>query len=75
VELVRHKDTRERLAPQSAGAVFCRNAANAAGLMVRQTGDAMITAPPLVCNRAEIDSLVDMLGAALDATAAQFGVL
>ncbi|MCB1844635.1 MAG: aminotransferase class III-fold pyridoxal phosphate-dependent enzyme, partial [Halioglobus sp.] len=75
VELVRHKGTRERLAPDSAGAVFCRNAANAAGLMVRQTGDAMITAPPLICNRAEIDSLVDMLGEALDATAAHFGVL
>ena len=74
VELVREKGSRERLAPESAGAVFCRNTANAAGLMVRQTGDAMITAPPLVCNREEIDSLVDMLTEALDKTADHYGV-
>jgi putrescine aminotransferase len=46
VELVRDKGSRERLAPESEGAVFCRNTANAGGLMVRQTGDAMIMAPP-----------------------------
>ena len=74
VELVRDKDSRERLAPESEGAVFCRNSANAGGLMVRQTGDAMIMAPPLVCNTQEIDSLVDMLGEALDKTAAHYGV-
>ena len=74
VELVRDKSSRERLAPESAGALFCRNTANAGGLMVRQTGDAMITAPPLVCNREEIDNLVDMLGEALDKTAAHYGV-
>ncbi len=74
VELVRDKNARERLAPESAGAVFCRNTANAGGLMVRQTGDAMIMAPPLVCNREEIDSLVDMLSEALDKTAAHYGI-
>jgi putrescine aminotransferase len=74
VELVRDKGSRERLAPESAGAVFCRNTANAGGLMVRQTGDAMIMAPPLVCSREEIDSLVDMLGEALDKTADHYGV-
>jgi putrescine aminotransferase len=74
VELVRDKGSRERLAPESEGAVFCRNTANAGGLMVRQTGDAMIMAPPLVCNTQEIDSLVDMLGEALDKTAAHYGV-
>jgi putrescine aminotransferase len=74
VELVRDKGSRERLAPESAGAVFCRNTANAGGLMVRQTGDAMIMAPPLVCNRHEIDSLVDMLGQALDRTAEHYGL-
>ena len=74
VELVRDKSSRERLAPEAAGAVFCRNTANAGGLMVRQTGDAMITAPPLVCNREEIDSLVDMLAEALDKTADHYGI-
>ena len=74
LELVRDKGSRERLAPDSAGAVFCRNIANEAGLMVRQTGDAMIIAPPLVCNTQEIDSLVDMLGEALDTTASHYGI-
>jgi len=74
VELVRDKHSRERLAPDAAGAVYCRNQANRGGLMVRQTGDAMITAPPLICNRKEIDTLVDMLARALDETAAHFGI-
>ena len=74
VELVRDRHSRERLAPASAAAVFCRDWANEHGLMVRQTGDAMITAPPLVSTREELDTLVDTLAAALDATATRFGV-
>ncbi len=74
VELVRDKHSRERLAPDAAGAVYCRNQANIAGLMVRQTGDAMITAPPLICNRKEIDDLVTLLARALDETAEHFGI-
>ena len=74
IELVKDKSSRERLAPESAGAVFCRNDAVANGLMVRQTGDAMITAPPLVCSIEEIDTLVDRLTIALDATAAHYGI-
>ena len=74
VELVRNRHSRERLAPAAAGAVYCRDRANAAGLMVRQTGDAMILAPPLICSEAEIDTLVARLAVALDQTATQFGV-
>ena len=74
VELVKDKATREKLAPESGGALFCRNTANELGLMVRQTGNAMIIAPPLICNTAEIDSLVDMLVQALDATATHYGI-
>jgi putrescine---pyruvate transaminase len=74
VELVRDKHSRERLAPDAAGAVYCRNQANRGGLMVRQTGDSMITAPPLICNRKEIDTLVDMLAKALDQTAEHYGI-
>ncbi|TGD71699.1 aminotransferase class III-fold pyridoxal phosphate-dependent enzyme [Mangrovimicrobium sediminis] len=73
VELVRDKSSRERLADKSAAAVFCRNTANELGLMVRQTGDAMIMAPPLVSSVAELDDLVEMLHKALDLTAKQFG--
>ena len=74
VELVRDKHSRERLAPEGAAAVYCRDRANDNGLMVRQTGDAMITAPPLVCSREEIDELADTLAQALDQTAAEYGV-
>ncbi len=74
VELVRDKASRERLAPEAAAAVHCRNTCNDIGLMVRQTGDAMIMAPPLICNKDEIDSLIEMLSEALDKTALHYGV-
>lgn len=75
LELVGNKETRERLAPDSAAAVFCRDRAIAAGLMVRQVGDAMVTAPPLICSEEEIDALVQMLTQALDETAAHYGII
>ena len=74
VELVKDKESRERLAPDSEAAVFCRDTANNLGLMVRQTGDAMIMAPPLISDLEQIDYLMDKLGQALDATAAHYGV-
>lgn len=74
VELVRDKGSRERLAPESGAAVFCRDTAIGNGLMVRQTGDAMIMAPPFVTTMEEIDNLVNTLAMALDVTAKQFGV-
>lgn len=74
VELVSDKGSRERLAPESEGAVFCRDVANNNGLMVRQTGDAMIMAPPLVCSTEEIDILIDKLHIALDETASHYGI-
>jgi putrescine aminotransferase len=74
VELVRDKNSRERLAPNSEGAVFCRDTVNNDGLMVRQTGDAMIMAPPLICNKSEIDILVDILATGLDKTADHYRV-
>ena len=74
VELVRDKHSRERLAPESEAAVFCRDTANQRGLMVRQTGDAMIMAPPLISEPEHMDLLVERFGAALDITARQFGV-
>lgn len=74
VELVRNKNSRERLAPDSAAAVFCRDQAVADNLMVRQTGDAMIMAPPFVTTPAELDTLTAKLAIALDKTAKHFGV-
>lgn len=74
VELVKDKSSRERLAPESGGAVFCRDQAIGDGLMVRQTGDAMIMSPPFVTTLEEIDTLVEKLVIALDKTAAHYSV-
>ncbi len=74
VELVANKTTRERLAPESAAAVICRDICVESGLMVRATADAMIMAPPLVCSVEEIDVLVDTFAAALDKTAEHYGI-
>jgi len=75
IELVKNKQSRERLAPDAAAARYCRDRAIEAGLMIRQTGDAMITAPPLICNNEEIDALVQMLAQALDETATHYGII
>jgi len=74
VELVRDKGSRERLAPDSAAAVYCRDRAIEHGLMVRQTGDAMIMSPPLVTTTHEADTLVSKLETALDQTAKFYGL-
>jgi putrescine aminotransferase len=74
VELVGDKQARTRLAPNSAAAVFCRDQAIGAGLMVRQTGDAMIMSPPYVTELSEVDQLINTLSMALDQTAKEFGV-
>jgi len=74
LELVRDKASRERLAADAAGAVFCRDQAIGNGLMVRAVGDAIVSAPPIICDREEIDTLVERLHRALDATAANYGI-
>lgn len=74
LELVKDKSSRERLADESAGAIFCRNQAISNGLMVRAVGDTIISAPPVICSHAEIDLLIERLLMALDATAKQYGV-
>ncbi|MFK7974865.1 MAG: aminotransferase [Halioglobus sp.] len=75
IELVRDKESHERLAPNAQAAVFCRDRTINAGLMVRQVGDAMVTAPPLICNEEEIGALVQMLTQGLDETAAHYGII
>jgi putrescine aminotransferase len=74
VELVKDKSSRERLAPESGAAVYCRDRAIEGGLMVRQTGDAMIMSPPFVTTTGEIDALIATLAEGLDKTATHFGV-
>ena len=42
--------------------------------MVRQVGDTIISAPPLIVNHEEIDLLTERLRVALDKTARQYGI-
>ena len=60
--------------PDHRAAIHCRNAAIGNGLMVRQVGDTIISAPPLIISREEIDELINRLTIALDATARHYGL-
>jgi putrescine aminotransferase len=72
LELVRSQGTNERIAPDAAAAVYCRNFAIGHGFMVRQVGDSIILSPPLIIQPSEIDQLIKGLWQALDATASAF---
>ena len=74
LELVRQKPHRDRLDEDSKAAVYCRNSAIEAGVMVRQVGDAIISAPPLIVNHEEIDLLIERVKSALDQTAVHYGI-
>jgi len=74
LELVKESGTTDRIAPDAAAAVFCRNYAITHGLMIRQVGDGLILSPPLIIQTSEIDQLIMGLEQALDATAAAFGI-
>ena len=74
VELVRDAPTRTRLEAQHNAGLVCRDAAVNSGLMVRAVRDSIISAPPLVCTKEELDLLFDRLLQALDHTAAHYGV-
>jgi putrescine---pyruvate transaminase len=74
VELVRDKPSRARLEEEGKAALVCRDSAVGGGLMVRAVRDTIISAPPLVCTREEIDKLMGILVQALDATAAHYGI-
>lgn len=74
LELVRDKASRQRIDADHRAAIHCRNAAIDNGLMVRQVGDTIISAPPLIISREEIDRLIDRLTIALDATATHYGL-
>ena len=74
VELVRDKPSRSRLEEDGKAAFYCRNAAISEGLMVRAVRDSMISAPPLICTREDIDVLINRLVKALDITASHYGI-
>lgn len=71
VELVADKSTRRSFDPALKVGARCRAHCLANGLIMRAARDSMMTSPPLVISRAEIDEIVAKLRAALDATWAE----
>ncbi|MDT0603908.1 aspartate aminotransferase family protein [Thalassotalea castellviae] len=75
LELVKNKDTKERIAPDAKAGGICRDFSMANGLIMRPCGDTMIISPPLVITKAEIDELVEKAVKTLDETAKYFNLL
>jgi putrescine aminotransferase len=74
IELVRNKQTRERLEPEQKSGGICREFCIANGLVMRAVGDSMIISPPFVSSHAEIDLLIERATRALDATAQHYQI-
>lgn len=70
--LVLMKDKTQHLAFDESLEVgmVCRNYCFANGLIMRAVGDRMIVAPPLVCNKMQIDEMMEQVRICLDATLA-----
>lgn len=69
LDLVRDKRTREPIDPTEGYADRVAAAAREAGALVRPVGTKIILSPPLVIQRAEIDTLADALHTAFERTA------
>jgi putrescine aminotransferase len=70
--LVLMKDKTQHLAFDGSLEVgmVCRDHCFANGLIMRAVGDRMIIAPPLICNKTQIDEMMDRVRVCLDATLA-----
>ncbi|MEW6982492.1 aspartate aminotransferase family protein [Colwelliaceae bacterium 6471] len=75
IELVKDKETNERIVPETKAGGVCRDFAMANGLIMRPCGDTMIISPPLVISREEIDELIEKARKTLDQTAEFYGLM
>ena len=75
VEIVAEKGTNRRHGGGGQAGPIVRDHCIANGLMVRAIRDSIVMSPPLVVTHAEIDRLVAIIGAALDASAGQLAAL
>ena len=74
IELVRNKDTKERLEPEQKSGGICREFCISNNLVMRAVGDSMIISPPFVSSHEEIDLLIERATSALDSTAHHYQV-
>jgi len=75
IELVRDKNTNERIAPECKAGGVCRDYSMANGLIMRPCGDTMIISPPLVITREEVDELIEKAVKTLDETAKFYNLM
>ncbi|BFM05350.1 aspartate aminotransferase family protein [Halioxenophilus aromaticivorans] len=71
IELMQDKASHSFFAEKGAAGNCCRDFSIANGLVMRGVGSTMITCPPLVITKSEIDLLVERARKTLDDTAAQ----
>ncbi len=74
IELVRNKNTKERLEPDQKSGGICREFCIENNLIMRAVGDSMIISPPFVCSYKDIDSLIEKARKSLDQTASYYSV-
>ena len=74
IELVRNKNTRERLEPDQKSGGICREFCIRNNLIMRAVGDSMIISPPFVCSYGDIDLLIERARKSLDQTAAYYSI-
>lgn len=66
LELVKNKETRESFDDKGTAGIAGRNACSDNGLIMRAVGDTMILCPPLIITRAQVDELIEKIGASMD---------
>ena len=74
IELVSNKKTRERFDDRLKVGETYNNHCIELGLAMREIGDAILFAPPLVMTHEQIDEMADIAARALDVTAEELGV-
>ena len=74
IELVRNKETRERLESEQKSGGICREFCVANGLIMRAVGDSMIISPPFVSSHEEIDLLITRATKSLAQTAEPYSI-
>jgi len=74
IELVRNKETKERLESDQKSGAICREFCVSNGLIMRAVGDSMIISPPFVSSHEEIDLLIERATTALDLTAQHYKI-
>jgi putrescine aminotransferase len=71
IELVRDRNTREPFPPELNVALRVRAHTLANGVIIRASGDTVVLCPPFIITAAQLDVLIDTVGAALAAVSSE----